>query len=1170
MEEGIKDINQKIAYFKRKYYLNLVIRGAILAPSLALGYFLIATLLEYNLWLGRSSRFLIFFLFVALVAFCVYYFFRKPIQWLLYKKGLGEEESARIIGDHFPSVSDRLLNIIQLASSSKKNSLVEAGIAQKSGQLQNVQFEKAVDISLNKKYLRYLLVPIGAILILTFVDSTIFTNSTGRIVRFNQEFSPQAPFQFSVTNSNLVAFFNEDFILQVSMKGSAIPESAYLISGSQRWKMEGLGNGDFQYAFEKLQNTVSFQIEASGFYSSPYKIELANRPEVNQIKISLAFPAYTGKRSEEITNVGNIEVPEGTLATWRIKAAHANEAQISFSVSGESFPMKELDNELFGFGKKFNNDEQYSILLKNESSQSKDKISYSVNVVKDQYPQLLVENLRDSILYKSILLGGQAKDDYGITELQLIYQLNDDSKKLSIKIPLANGSAQQNFFHSWNVDSLHLKPSDKLTYYFEVWDNDGVNGRKSTRSATYMFSLPSEAELKTAIADQQKVAENKIDKSIQKASDLRESLDEVQQKLKGKQSLDWQDKKLLEDLVNQKQKLDKSVNDLQKENQLLEQKKETFTQENERIKEKSDQIQKLMNELLDDETKKLFQELEKLLKENSDISQIQRLLEKMDRKELNLEKELERTLELFKQLQYDYKLDQAINDLKAQAEKQEKLIKDTEVSSEEKPKNGAKDDKEGKDGEEKNKKDNKNKSSDQKDEKKEKDGKEGDNSKGDDKKDQSDQKNNQTGDQDNSKSDENGKKQQGEKKSNEELAKDQQELQKELENLEKTVEDLKKLGEEADKEDNSPTKEDFDQLQQSEQQSQEQLNQGKPKNSLAPQKKSLNQMKQMQKQMQGMQNSMEMEMDMQNLESLRQIVHGLIKLSYDQESLMKEFNSVQQSDPKYLQISQGQLKLQNDAKVLEDSLLALGKKDPFMGSVVTREIGELNDHLDKSVAAIKDRRKGNAGAEMQFSMANINNLALMLNDHFDMMMNAAASSKSGSGKKSKGQKSSPSLSKMQQQINDQIEKLKGQQKSGRQYSEDLARVAAEQERIRRALQEMQEKMKNENGAQIGNDIPAKMEQTEMDLVNKQITEQTIRRQNEIMTRLLEAEKSMREQDMDKERKGETAKDYQKEMPRAFEDYLRLKEKEVELLKTLPPKLFPYYKKEVNEYFKRIN
>jgi len=151
-----------------------------------------------------------------------------------------------------------------------------------------------------------------------------------------------------------------------------------------------------------------------------------------------------------------------------------------------------------------------------------------------------------------------------------------------------------------------------------------------------------------------------------------------------------------------------------------------------------------------------------------------------------------------------------------------------------------------------------------------------------------------------------------------------------------------------------------------------------------------------------------------------------------------------------------------------------------------------------------------------------------------------------------------------------IEQLKNGQKAGRQYSEELAKMAAEQARIRKALQEMQEKLKKEGGSGIGNDIPGKMEQTELDLVNKQITEETIRRQKEILTRLLETEKSMREQNLDEERKGEAAKDYNKEIPRAFEEYLRSKEKEVELLKTLPPKFFPYYKKEVNEYFKRIN
>jgi len=377
---------------------------------------------------------------------------------------------------------------------------------------------------------------------------------------------------------------------------------------------------------------------------------------------------------------------------------------------------------------------------------------------------------------------------------------------------------------------------------------------------------------------------------------------------------------------------------------------------------------------------------------------------------------------------------------------------------------------------------------------------------------------------------------------------------------------LKELGEELEKNDELPSEEDTKDVQQQQEESKEMLKQNSPSKAKSPQQKALQKMQKMQEQMEGAESSMSMEIDMQNLETLRHIMHGLVKLSFDEENLMRNFNELSQNDPAFNGIAQRQLKLKDDANVLEDSLLALGKRDPFMGSIVTREVGELNEHLNKVIEANRERRRPQASSEMQMTMTSINNLALMLDDHFDMMMEMMANAKPSMGKsKNKGQK--PSLSQMQQQLNKKIEELKGSGKSGRQLSEELAEMAAEQERIRKALQDMQEKMKD--GKMPGGDLPSKMEQTEMDLVNKQLTDQLIKRQQDIVTRLLETEKSAREQDMDEERKGETAKDYDKEIPKAFEEYLRLKEKELELLKTVPPKLYPYYKKEVSEYFKRV-
>jgi len=1187
MSDGTGRIHEKIKSFQRKYYLNLFIKGAILTLSIIIGYFVIASVLEHNLWLSQWARLLIFITFFAVAAVCVIKFLNQPLQWWIARRGLNEEQSARLIGKHLPTVKDRLVNLLQLATSGKQTDLTFASVEQKSREFEPIAFDTVIDLGENKKHLKYLAIPVALVLLILLINPNILTKSTDRIVHFNRAYAPEAPFTFELTNKSLTAFYNENFTLHVDLKGKAVPQDAYIISKNQRLKLIPIAPGKFEYTLERVQQPMEFQIEAAGFFSDGYLLEIVNRPELTRFNVELEYPRYLQRNNEKLTNAGNLDVPEGTNIRWKLNTAHADKASIKFSSDSTEFPFEVAAQESFVFARKFLKADQYEIGLENEKSKNKDRIAYSINVVKDQYPQIVVNNFKDTVLYERVLLGGMVSDDYGVTQLALNYRIrNEDQKELvnnSVRIPVTRNQLQQSFFYNWSIDSLNLKPGDQLEYNLQVWDNDGVNGRKSTKSASYTFLVPTSDNLVSEISRSQKSTESQIDKSVTKANKLQDQIEQAHQKLKGKQNLDWQDKKMLEDIIQQKQGLDQMIEQLKQQNKLLEDKKEAFTEQDERIREKAEQIQKLMEELLDEETKKLFEELQKLLKENTDITEIQKLLDKMNQNTNNLEKELERTLELFKQLQYDFKLDQAIEDLKKQIEKQKEILAETEDLQ--KDKIGEKDKKANdSDAKDKNAKGDKKDKSDDKSEKSEKeksDDAKSDEKKGDDAlKDDSEKSDKKEGDKsdqqkagqkqnDQQKGNQDRQQEQSKEKSSEsqKLAGEQEKLKKEFSEMAEKLKELEKLGEELDKQEGLPEEDDSQEVQEQQNESQEQLQQNSPSKATQPQKKALDKMNQMQQQMEGMQSSMMMEMEAQNLESLRQIIHGLVKLSFDQENLMKEFNALQQNDPRFNALAQLQLKLKDDAKVLEDSLLALGKKDPMMGSFITKEVNELNNHMDKVIDSNKERRRPQASSEMQLTMTSINNLALMLDDHFDMMMQMMANAQP-SMKKSKQSGKKPSLSQMQQQLNEKIEQLKNSGKSGRQLSEELAEMAAEQERIRRALQEMQEKMKNE-GQTPGGEIPGKMEQTEMDLVNKQLTDQLIQRQKQILTRLLDAEKSMREQDMDDERKGETAKDYDKEIPKAFEEYLRLKEKEVELLKTVPPKLYPYYKREVNEYFKRM-
>jgi chromosome segregation ATPase len=182
--------------------------------------------------------------------------------------------------------------------------------------------------------------------------------------------------------------------------------------------------------------------------------------------------------------------------------------------------------------------------------------------------------------------------------------------------------------------------------------------------------------------------------------------------------------------------------------------------------------------------------------------------------------------------------------------------------------------------------------------------------------------------------------------------------------------------------------------------------------------------------------------------------------------------------------------------------------------------------------------------------------------------------KPGSKNPNKNGKPKPSMGEMQKQLNDAIQQLKSGQKEGKSMSSELAKAAARQEMLRRGLKELQQTgsdgEKNQKASEELKKLSKAMEDTEKELLNGQLSEKTIQRQKEILTRLLEAENADRERDLDQKRKATEAKSQAKNYIPDYEKYLKLKQKQIELLQSIPPNLSPYYKKEVNEYFENID
>ena len=126
--------------------------------------------------------------------------------------------------------------------------------------------------------------------------------------------------------------------------------------------------------------------------------------------------------------------------------------------------------------------------------------------------------------------------------------------------------------------------------------------------------------------------------------------------------------------------------------------------------------------------------------------------------------------------------------------------------------------------------------------------------------------------------------------------------------------------------------------------------------------------------------------------------------------------------------------------------------------------------------------------------------------------------------------------------------------------------------IRQEMEQLQAE-ENKSGTRTMPDaekVSQQMEQTEKDLVNRRITDEALKRQQQIQTRLLEAEKAEQEREQDQQRQSNAGKDMPPGYIKALQDYQQIKAKQTEQVRTVPPTLNLYYKQKIKAYFDQLN
>lgn len=1070
----------KIERFIRKFYLNRLIQGALIGAVLMIALFLIINGIEYFSWLPQKGRLILLLLFIFGASFVAFFYFIIPIINLIrFRKKMSDEKAAVIIGRFFPEISDKLLNTLQLSnelSQNTDNQLLIATIEQRTEHLKPINFSDAVNLKENYKYLRYFVIAF-VVLSVTLIFIPDFSKKPAqRIINYSQEFEKPLPFEVQLSATEIEVSQGKDAEFSIHVTGERIPDAFYIRSNTGVRMMNRLNTNDFRFVFKNVNQNEIFFIEGGDYKSPTITLTVRPNPTMLYYEAQLTFPKYIHRKSETLSGKTRIIVPQGTEVEFTFHTRDVDSILINDSISINSvYKIIALKSTKF------------NVKLFNKWNET-DPIPFTIEVVPDAYPDIQVQNFHEDFA-KQTYYSGLIADDYGFTKLLYHFEVDGKPNQSFVKnIPIDKKNIRTSFYYSIDIDTLTLYRGDEIKAYFEVFDNDGINGPKSRRSEVFYLMLPTTEQL-DSIADN---AENEILNNLNQRSDelenLRKDIEDMLRDLMSKKELDWSDKEKMKELLEKEKEIQEEWNKIQEEQKEL----SDFIKENELSSEelikKQEEINKLFDEVIPDEMKKLMEEIEQLLSEMP-RERMQEIMKDLKKNNEALQQMMDRNLSLLEQLKVEKDMNQLMDEMQKLADE---LMNNTDSISAQDAEN---------------------------------------------------------------------------------------QFNKMEQRLDSIMEQNQGL---SDPFDIQKDEEAFEEIQQDLENAEESEDGGEHESAKKQKQKAGNKIKEMAENMNSLMMGGGMDQLAEDAYLVRILLENVVRSSHAEEALMQEISTMKKDDPTVSQKISRQKEISDNFAMVEDSLRKMANRQPMIKNFVFNELQVIDQQTEAAMQDILELRFANATHKQQNAMMSMNNLALMLAESLNEMesqMEGSSSSSCSKPGKSKGQQGKPKQMKdmkdLQNQLGEQLKKLQQQMQQQQQdgtpmpeMSEELARMAAQQELIREGMQEILEEMKKNGmlGDDGINEIMKDMEKLEEDLVNKRITNQTIKRQKDIMSRMLKAENAQQEREKEEKRKSDEYKGPEKTHNIDEMRYEESIKKQQDFLRTNPIEYQPFYKEKINKYF----
>jgi hypothetical protein len=624
------------------------------------------------------------------------------------------ETTAIKLEKKFPELKGRLIAALQFSAMKEgdragySNDLMLATLLQAEDKASDLNFGEIISAYPVWRNLRNLGISLAAALLMLFIFPGLFSYSYEVYSRPTELVAPPLGYKLTPYPGDATAIKYRDIDLGAIIYGDKYPDKAFVYYrfSEGNWQkteidLKGIMHhpagpaGDSSLVtttIKQARRSLEYYVRAGRITTPTSHIDVVDRPRVNGIKLSLFYPEYTGLPPSVIDeNDGNISAVVGTRANVKIETnLPVATAEMVFDDSSRSrFEPNGLTAEQ---SLKIERDRRYIIRLVDRQGEiNPDPIEYHITAIPDEYPAIDVVrpgvdiNLSDDMVVPILL---RISDDYGFSSMILKYNLIRAGEKGEEKVAVLHFSdrikteGEINF--NWDVEPLHLEPSDLIQYNFELADNDRIGGPKVTVSRQYIARLPSLEEIISQTEQEQTENIDKAEEYLKAQKELSERLQNIARKMEQERSgtdqkLAWQHQQELKEIAANEEKVSEQIKEAAKKMNEFIDKMEQNKAASRELLEKLAEIQKLFEEVATPEMKAARLKLMEALKE-MDPQKLEEALKEFQLSQEELMERLDRTIALLKKMKIEQKINVLTELAKDLVNNQEKMNTNTSES----------------------------------------------------------------------------------------------------------------------------------------------------------------------------------------------------------------------------------------------------------------------------------------------------------------------------------------------------------------------------------------------------------------------------------------------------------------------------------------------------------